>query len=50
VERIGKRIDRTSPEELVQVVEGLNEVNEKIVIYNIRFNFFNWNFILWFNG
>ena len=26
VERIGKRIGRTSPEELAQVVEGLNEI------------------------
>ncbi len=26
VERIGKRIGRISPEELVQVVEGLNEI------------------------
>jgi mRNA interferase MazF len=26
VERIGKRIDRASPEELVQVIEGLNEI------------------------
>ncbi len=26
VERIGKRIGSTSPEELVQVVEGLNEI------------------------
>jgi len=26
VERIGKRIGKTSPEELVQVVEGLNEI------------------------
>lgn len=26
IERIGKRISRVSPEELVQVVEGLNEI------------------------
>jgi len=26
VERIGKRIGKVSPEELVQVVEGLNEI------------------------
>jgi mRNA interferase MazF len=26
VERIGKRIDRVSPEELDQVIEGLNEI------------------------
>ncbi len=26
VERIGKRIARTSPEELAQVLEGLNEI------------------------
>jgi mRNA interferase MazF len=26
VERIGKRIARASPEELAQVVEGLNEI------------------------
>jgi len=26
VERIGKRIGRTSPEKLAQVVEGLNEI------------------------
>jgi len=26
VERIGKRIGRVSPEELIQVVEGLNEI------------------------
>lgn len=26
VERIGKVIDRTSPEELAQVIEGLNEI------------------------
>jgi len=26
IERIGKRIDRASPEELVQVIEGLNEI------------------------
>lgn len=26
VERIGKRIDRISPEELAQVIEGLNEI------------------------
>jgi len=26
VERIGKKIDRASPEELAQVVEGLNEI------------------------
>ena len=26
VERIGKKLGRTSPEELIQVVEGLNEI------------------------
>lgn len=26
VERIGKKIDRASPEELAQVIEGLNEI------------------------
>jgi len=30
VERIGKKISRASPEELVRIVEGLNENNRNI--------------------